>query len=1138
VAAVAALASTMLPSCTCLAQKPLQIPTATPAADPADAADSKIESYRLTDQSRPILTTWQQATANRTDIRVAIDERTAQALVFAPPAVHAQIRDQLGLAPNPPVRQSATSDAATVAQLPTGLSAPAGTVIVELSHMPASELHTRLERLLSRQLPATVDASGDWQGFAVEASPGTGVTMNVNTATGQVRIDGPPLQVAAWRAVVEALDSPPTDGSVTQLVATKRASQGRVRQALEVLRSQAGDNRAATTAQSVAMLQQQADQADDAAQPDAANQPAGDQPTTQVAPSDVQTALDAAQLAEAAGGLLGPVQVEYVEGLDVIVLRGADRDVQRVIEIINQIEALSAETVPTIEIHPLQSVDSVQMAVLLNRLYTDVLGPRIGTVNITPLGKPNALLLIGREENVRMAIGLIQRLDQPAPPAAQFQVFPLQNASAAEAKALIDAFLMQDEDGELQQDQQDEAGPITDVETFPPLGARAVIVADIRTNYLIVRASPRDLAEIAALIERIDEVGATAQLKVFTIRNGDAAALVTTLRTLFAVPTEGEAAAPGGISQGGVVRLQFSVDPRTNSIIAAGSADDLAVVEAILLRLDEGGIREGEYRIYRLKNAFAQGVADALTQMLLTQRQAVTEAAVTISPFEQVEREVVIVAEPATNSLLIHASRSQYQRIEPMIEELDERPPMVMIQVLIGEVRLNDTDEFGVELGLQDSLLFDRSALGTLQTVTTTTQTQSPGGSVVNVTQQDIVNAPGQPGFNFNNQPLGNNLSTQALATAANVATQGLSSFSLNRVNNDLGFGGFVFSASSSSVSVLLRALQENRRLEVLSRPQLMALDGQIGYVQVGQNVPRIVQTSFDALTGTTNTIQYEPVGLILQVVPRISPDGLVVLQIIANKSEVGPEAEGIPISVSPTGQVLRAPRIEITQAQTTVSALSGQTVVLGGLLQTRKFDVHRRVPLIADIPLIGDLFRYDSVAEERRELLIILTPRIVYGKEDSDLVKQIESSRMSWILGDTVNLHGEVGLRSRCDEWNDADIEAVFPHHVPEEGLLPLSKGQEALGIGSELSAPYLEPSTMPAPATTPRPVYDSMPMPEQSAPTAPLPPQTNQAPTGVTQPAAAVALDKYGFVDMAASEEPQSSRKFPPLRLPEESE
>jgi hypothetical protein len=112
-------------------------------------------------------------------------------------------------------------------------------------------------------------------------------------------------------------------------------------------------------------------------------------------------------------------------------------------------------------------------------------------------------------------------------------------------------------------------------------------------------------------------------------------------------------------------------------------------------------------------------------------------------------------------------------------------------------------------------------------------------------------------------------------------------------------------------------------------------------------------------------------------------------------------------------------------------------------LIQTRKSDVHRRVPIIADIPLIGDLFRFDSVAEERRELLIIMTPQIIYGKLDSDLVKQIESSRMSYCLADVVNIHGEAGLRSRCDEWFDGETEAVYPTYVPKEGeIMPYTDG------------------------------------------------------------------------------------------------
>jgi type II secretion system protein D len=1019
---------------------------------PPTAPGQQIESYPLDDESREVFIAWQQYATNRQDLRVAIDERTSQVLVFAEPGVHAQIRQQLA--------------AKAAAQAPPAkLAAPAGPVVLELRNMTAADLHPRLERLLAHPLPATLDASGEWQSFAVEASPGVGVTINVHTPTGQVRIDGPPLQVAAWRSVVEALDSPPLEpGKVTQLVATKPANHERVKKTLQVLQS--GSERANDAASLVSMLFQQQDGA--AAPPDAADAspptdpPPGQTPAGEATPGNVQTAIDAAQLAEAAGGLLGPVQVEFVEGLDVIVLRGAERDVQRVMEIINQIEQLSAVTVPAIEIHPLVHVDSVQIAALLARLYdpAGVLGSRIGSVGITPLGKPNALLLIGRKENVRMAVELIQRLDQPVIPTSRFEVFSLQHASATEAKTLIDSFLGQAEDQEQRNDAVEEY-----VEDLPTLGPRALVVADPRTNALIVSASPRDIAEIAALVARIDTPGATAELKVFTVINGDAEALAQMLRSLFSIPEGAQAAEGGGLSGGGPVRMQFSVDARTNSIIAAGSREDLAVVEAILLRLDEGDLRERVTTVHKLNNAFAENVAQALNQWLQTERQVEAAADLAISPFEQIEREVIIVPELATNSLIVSATPRFYNEIMGVVRELDERPPMVLIQVLIAEVRLNDTDEFGVELGLQDSLLFDRSLLSDVQTITTTTQDQGAGGAVTTTTQQQIINANGQPGFNFNNQSLGNNLSSAALATAANVATQGLSSFSLNRVNSDLGFGGFVFSASSNSVSILLRALQEKRRLEVLSRPQLMALDGQPGQVQVGQNVPRILATSVDPLAGTTNTITYEPVGLILQVVPRISPDGLVVMQITANKSEVGPEAEGIPISISPQGQVLRAPRIEITQALTTVSALSGQTVVLGGLLQTRKFDVHRRVPLISDIPLLGNLFRYDSVAEERRELLIILTPQIIYNKFDSDLVKQIESSRMSWILSDVINVHGEAGLRSRCDEWYEGEMESVYPSYVPEEGVLPLSPGSWLLGEEAACETPEYAPSSEAAP-------------------------------------------------------------------------
>lgn len=1164
---------------------PVPVPAAE-APTPPQLPVQQLEAYALTPTSQTIMAALDKQAAGRPDIRVAVDERSSQILVMAPNTIHAQIREkiaQAGAVPNAQaapnlVQAPAVVPAQALAQPVAPLaaqaidSAPMYNGPLRLQNLRADELRHRLERLLARPLPASTDTSGQWQTFEIEAVPGAAVAVTVNPATGELHVAGPAHRSSAWRQVIVALDSAPIQpGGRTELVATRPANHDRVRQVLQAIQSQNAGG--ATPGRMTAMLQQ----AQGASPTTGATQaPGGEDAPARSPAAQAQTAIDAANIAQAAGELLGPVQIEFVEGLDVIVLRGADRDVERVMQIIEQIEQLSAVTTPTVEIYPLKNVSSEALGALLTRLYQQVLGPRIGEVSITPLARPNALLLVGRPENVKMAIELVERLDVPVPPATRYEVFPLKNASAAEAKTMIDQFLEQEEDQDQQQQQQ-AAQQLTNLAT------KALVVADVRTNSLIISAAPRDLIEIGALVAKIDspsgaavdqvrvfqlrnavatEMAETlraaiqgqatqgqqqgtaagpgarpsalefryigddvpqelragvltgarisadaransiivtapadsmeliaalirqldqapnvaAELKVFTLENGDAASLVETLRTLFGVSESSDQQQQvGGVGTGGLVRMQFSVDERTNSIIAAGSRQDLAVVEAILLRLDEGNVRERINTVYRLNNASAQGVSETLNQWLTTRRQAETDAEVALSPFEQIEREVIIVPEIASNSLVVSATPRYYKEIAKIIADLDERPPMVMIQVLIAEVRLNDTDEFGVELGLQDSLLFDRSLLSDVQTITTTTTTQSPGGQTVTTEQQNVINANGQPGFNFNNTgPLGNNLSTTAVATAANVASQGLSNFAMGRSNTDLGFGGFIFSASSNGVNVLLRALQEKRRLEVLSRPQIMAMDGQEGYILVGQRVPTITGVSLTTF-GQTNDILYQQVGIIMQVRPRISPDGLVVMQLTTEKSEVGPEAEGIPISVSAGGQIVRAPRINATTTYTTVSALSGQTVVLSGLLTNRREDVHRRVPLLADIPLIGDLFRYDRVAGQRTELLIVMTPQIIHNKLEADMIKQVESSRMSYIMSDVINLAGDIGLRSRCDQWNDGEMEAVYPTYVPGEGEVTIPTENELLP--TPIAAPPLEaqsangPQLQPAMARLPKP-------------------------------------------------------------------
>jgi hypothetical protein len=210
----------------------------------------------------------------------------------------------------------------------------------------------------------------------------------------------------------------------------------------------------------------------------------------------------------------------------------------------------------------------------------------------------------------------------------------------------------------------------------------------------------------------------------------------------------------------------------------------------------------------------------------------------------------------------------------------------------------------------------------------------------------------------------------------------------------------------------------------------------------VGQSVPLIRSVTTSEIGQTFNTQPAEEVGLILGVWPRISPDNVVVMEINAEKSEVAPEAEGIPISILATGEVIRTPRINRTSAQTTVSAADGQTVILGGLITKSKAQVSRKVPCLGDIPILGALFRYDAQIEKRTELLIILTPHVIRTVEDAEMIKQVEAARMSWCLCDVLELTDDPGLRGRTDEWLDSETHVVYPDLEPDAEMIPLPDG------------------------------------------------------------------------------------------------
>ncbi len=1146
--------------------------------DSSDRPDSSVATEQPVVQNYPCEASRLQPTADRIrsafstfGVRVAIDPRSPQLLVLAPPSIHTLVARLLSASPplslasemprplpKPDVVavQPQLSQAELAIQQTLARREVRKEEFVSLTNAEVATVEARLRDLLGARLEPLRAREQGWPDYFLSDKLGAHVELYVDRQRRGIRVVGMESLTNQMARLIRTLDSPTApEGRKIRVLPVRRADPAKVREAVEAYRTGGTQfespgptppgNQSSrfhyghTGIELVAYLFQ---------------------------PPGAETPDSAGEEESAEGSRLpmdglpqpGPdVEYEVLPDLDVIILRGRESDVDDVTRMIEEIERISAETVPEIEIYFLKHVQGSAISEIVMGVSLDLLGGRQGRISVTPLMKPNALLLIGWGEAVKAVKDLIWKLDQPTEPNTQFHIFTLKHAAVATVGATIlqtfadrsgmapqvqitpdmrlNALVvraaptdMAEVEMLIQRLDVPSPGPVSQarmfklqhslagdlamtlqqaisntagglgtqrsaaLELFDVEGQRLIrsgvlddvqITPDVRTNTLLVSAPAESMELVAALIKHLDSPSAVAQIKVFRIRNGDATSMATMLQGLLpsAATVGTRPQLPGAEGETSLVPVRFSVDTRTNSIIATGNEGDLTIIEALLTRLDEEDVQSRINDVYRLKNAPAPDVAESINEFIRSERLIQQATPGAVSAYEQIEREVVVVPEMVSNSLIVSAAPEYYKDIMELIEKLDAQPPQVMIQVLIAEVTLNDSEEFGIELGLQDSVLFDRSLISDLETITTTTQV--PG--LAQVTTQEIVAATNTPGFLFNQDPaksLGNTGSSNAASTAGVIGSQGISNFNTGRVSSELGFGGLVLSASSEAVSAMIRALKENKRLDVLSRPQIMTLDNQPAFIQVGKRVPRITGSTAQS-RGLVNTIELENVGLIMGVTPRISPDGMVVMEIDAEKSDLDPISEGIPVAVS-DGTEIRSPSINVTMAQTTVSATSGQTIVLGGLITQSEAVVHRSVPFLSDIPVIGNLFRYDGQTCRRAELLIVLTPHVVKSQEEAENVKRIEAARMHWCLADVHKLHGETGLVDITEghDLSDGSTDTIFPDADPMgTGVKPPADGNwESLEV---IQPPAFQEKLKQSPTPAPRPAPAPATPPDQSS-------------------------------------------------------
>ncbi len=195
--------------------------------------------------------------------------------------------------------------------------------------------------------------------------------------------------------------------------------------------------------------------------------------------------------------------------------------------------------------------------------------------------------------------------------------------------------------------------------------------------------------------------------------------------------------------------------------------------------------------------------------------------------------------------------------------------------------------------------------------------------------------------------------------------------------------GAGLYTIAGNDFSATVRAIQEVGKVEVLSRPVIMARNNQQATVQVGQNVPIITGVNVGALGNVTSTVQYQQVGVILQVTPFITADNMVEMILAPQISSVASQSTVIS---SGTNGFFSTPYINIESANTVVVTPNGQTVAIGGMMQDNKTVTDSKIPLLGDIPGLGQLFHHKVKTTNKTELIIFLTPYVI--RTPGDLVQ------------------------------------------------------------------------------------------------------------------------------------------------------
>ncbi|CAN7319509.1 type II secretion system secretin GspD [Caballeronia sp. LjRoot29] len=604
----------------------------------------------------------------------------------------------------------------------------------------------------------------------------------------------------------------------------------------------------------------------------------------------------------------------------------------------------------------------------------------------------------------------------------------------------------------------------------PLISPNNTIAAYPANNTLVVTDYADNVRRIASIIAGID-TEAGRQVAVVPLKNANALDVAEQLNKLLD---------PGSVgSTDATLKVTVTADPRTNSLLLkASSSARLAAARQLARSLDAATTQPGNMHVVALRNADATRLAKTLRAMMGkggsdSSSSSGSGSSSSSSSFGQngsgsstgtnglpplpgglgssssssgsnpmggggqskdsgfgnnndnssgssdQPGNGMIQADTATNSLIITASDPVYRNLRAVIDQLDARRAQVYIEALIVELSATTGANLGIQW--QGALLSNSGNNG----VYGSTNLGSGTSSIVDLTAA---------GATIANNPA-------ALAGQTNILTQGLNIGLLHKFGNFFGLGG------------LLQALSTSADANILSTPNLITLDNEEAKIVVGQNVP-VVTGSYatpTANTGTSvsafNTFDRRDVGVTLHVKPQITTGGILKLQLYQEDSSVDNTTINNPGGVT----------INTRSIQSTILADDGEIVVLGGLMQDQYSTSNSKVPLLGDIPWIGQLFRSEAKTRTKTNLMVFLRPVIVRDQATSS---QISNDRYEYLRQQQYNSTSD----NRIEKDKDVPVLPPAPigpsqGGVPSQNLFDLDNMTRSPSRGGSTTLPQVAP-------------------------------------------------------------------------------